>query len=291
MKRSIAWVVALVGSLGLAGATAADIARGDAAYAQRGASALGDRAAPEAIRAAVAAYEAALAAAPDSLEARWKLLRALYFEGDFATPDPDAKKALFERATALAEQSIERFQARAGDDLAGLDDAALRARLAAAGISTTDAAALQFWSAVAWGVWSRSHGLLDAVRRGVAERIYEQARLANRLQPALEQGGPLRLLARLHAKLPRVPLISGFVDRSQAEPLAEETLRRWPEHPGNRLLVALTWLELDPARRAEALSLLGEVAAVSPRPSQRVEDAAVVSAAQERLSREQATGG
>ena len=277
-------------ALALAAPAVADVARGDAAYVRRADGALEGRAHPGPIREAVVAYEAALAAAPGSLEVRWKLLRALYFEGDFATAERAAEKALFERATALADESLALLAERAGGDLAALDDTALHARLARAGVAPRDAAALHFWSAVSWGVWSQSHGLLDAVREGVARRIYEQAHLAHRLDPELEQGGSLRLLSRLHAKLPRVPLVSGFVDRAQAEPLAAETLRRWPEHPGNRLLLALTWLELEPARRDEALALLGEVAAAAPRVSQQVEDEAVAIAARERLAAEQAGG-
>ena len=284
-------LLAITIGLALAAPAGADIGRGDAAYAQRAAGAAGGQADPGPIREAVRAYQAALAAEPEGLEIRWKLLRALYFEGDFATADRAAEKALFERATALADESLTRLAERAGGALVGLSDAELRERLARAGIATSEVAALYFWSAVAWGVWSQSHGLLDAVREGVAERIYEQARLAHRLDPDLEQGGSLRLLSRLHAKLPRVPLVSGFVDRKQAEPLAAQTLERWPEHPGNRLLLALTWLELSPERRGEALALLGEVAASAPRASQQVEDAAVVIAAQERLAAEQARGG
>jgi len=284
-------LLAITIGLALAAPARADIGRGDAAYAQRAAGAAGGQADPGPIREAVRAYQAALAAEPESLEIRWKLLRALYFEGDFATADRAAEKALFERATALADESLTRLAERAGGALVGLSDAELRERLARAGIATSDVAALHFWSAVAWGAWSQSHGLLDAVREGVAERIYEQARLAHRLDPDLEQGGSLRLLSRLHAKLPRVPLVSGFVDRKQAEPLAAQTLERWPEHPGNRFLLALTWLELSPERRGEALALLGEVAASAPRASQQVEDAAVVIAAQERLAAEQARGG
>jgi tetratricopeptide (TPR) repeat protein len=273
-------------SFALAAPAAADVARGDAAYAERGLGAAAGRAEPEPIGSAVRAYQAALAREPERFEARWKLLRALYFEGDFATADPAAKKALFERATALAEESLALFEARVGEGLAELPEAALRAKVEAAGLSPSDAAALHFWSAVAWGVWSQSHGLLDAVRKGVARRIYDEASVAHRLDPDLELGGPLRLLARLHAKLPHVPFVSGFVDRSLAEPLAAEAVQRWPTHPGNRYLLALTWLDLAPDRRSDALRLLREVAAWSPRASQRVEDAAVASAARERLAQE-----
>jgi len=279
-------VLVLAAALLLGSSTRTDLARADAAYGQRGRADSAGRLEAGPIRAAVRGYEAALAADPEDLESRWKLLRALYFEGDFATTEPAAKQALFERATALADESWARVEARVGRDLVELPESELRARLAQSDTAADDVAALSFWGAVSWGAWSQTHGLLDAVRRGVAERIHGLALIASRLDPGLEQGGPLRLLSRLHAKLPRVPLVSGFVDRSQAAPLAEEALRRWPEHPGNRLLLALTWLELEPARRDEALALLRQVAEITPRSSQLAEDAAVVHAARERLAQE-----
>jgi tetratricopeptide (TPR) repeat protein len=268
-------------------ARASELARADRVWAQRAEGAREGRAAPGPIAEALRAYETALAAEPSSLEARWKLLRALHFQGDFATADPAARRAIFERACALAEESLALLAERSGD-LASLSDAALRARLAEAGVSPRDAAGVQFWSAVAWGAWSQTHGLLDAVRKGVANRIHLHAELAHRIDPALEEGGPLRLLARLHGTLPRVPLISGWVDRERAVPLAEEVVERWPGHPGNHFLVALTWLELEPARRDDALTLLAEVAASERRASHAVEDDAVRRAASERLARERA---
>jgi hypothetical protein len=280
----------VLGALAASPAAASELGRADGIWAQRAEGALAGRAAPGPIAEALRAYEAALAADPASLEARWKLLRALHFQGDFATDDPAARKAVFERACALAEESLARLGERTGD-LAGLSGEALRARLAAAGVPARDAAGIQFWSAVAWGAWSQTHGLLDAVRKGVANRIHQHAELAHRIDPALEQGGPLRLLARLHGTLPRVPLISGWVDRERAVPLAEEVAQRWPEHPGNHFLVALTWLDLEPARRGDALERLAEVAASELRTSHAVEDEAVRRAALERLAREQASSG
>src|SRR5512134_3499935 len=68
-----------------------ELARADRAWAQRAEGALEGRAAAGPITEALRAYEAAVAADPASLEARWKLLRALHFHGDFATPDPAAR--------------------------------------------------------------------------------------------------------------------------------------------------------------------------------------------------------
>jgi hypothetical protein len=273
----------------LAGAAApalgSELARADEAWARRAEGASGGRAPGPAVEALVAAHERALAADPASLEARWKLLRALHFQGDFATPDSERRKAVFERATKLADESLAVLYERTGP-LAGLSDAKLRQRLADAGVAKGDAAGVEFWSAVAWGSWSRDRGLLDAVREGVASRVHDHALLAHRIDPDVEEGGPLRLLARLHGTLPRVPWVSGWVDRDQAVPLAEEAAARWPGHPGNRFLVALTWLDLAPRRRPDALAALRAVAGSEPRAAKQVEDAAVVQAAAERLARE-----
>jgi hypothetical protein len=136
--------------------------------------------------------------------------------------DPAARKAIFERACALAEESLARLKGRTGD-LAGASDEALRAHLAAAGVSARDAAGIQFWSAVVWGAWSQTHGLLDAARKGVANRVHLHAELAHRIDPALEEGGPLRLLSRLHGTLPRVARRDAALER--LEQVAASDLR------------------------------------------------------------------
>ena len=75
------------------------------------------------------------------------------------------------------------------------------------------------------------------------------------LEPGYDAGGPYRLLGRLHARLPRVPLFSGWVDRSKALPLVEAGYALAPWHPGNRLVVAITLEELAPERAAQPLSV------------------------------------
>src|SRR5512139_3264475 len=69
--------------------------RGDAAWLRRAEGHDGVRARPEPVREAIAGYEAAIAASPDALEPRWKLLRALWFEGDFTSGDPDRERASY----------------------------------------------------------------------------------------------------------------------------------------------------------------------------------------------------
>jgi hypothetical protein len=263
-----------------------DLSRGDEAWAQR---ARGDRDGipePSSIRLAIAAYEAHLAAHPESLEARWKLLRALHFDADFVEPDADAKRRLLDHARDVAESGLDDLARELGSEtrLERMDAEVLVLRLTNARISRNDVARLHFWSAICWGTWTRSVGLLEAVRDGVAGRLYRYVSVTLVLEPDYEDGGALRLLGRLHAELPRVPFVSGWVDRKQALPLIERARALAPGHPGNRLLLALTLLELAPGRRSEALDLLQGIASLSPREDMRIEDLAIRKAARARLA-------
>jgi len=269
------------------------IARGDAAFLRRAEGGRDGDAAPEPIGEAIRAYQEAVAADPYDLEARWKLLRALHFEGDFAIEERDAKRLVFDRARILSEQGVKLLAEGigGGKQLHELSEGALQERLTRAGVSSHDVAAFYFWSTVNWAAWSRVSGLLSAVRRGVANRLRDYTLLVLALEPDYEEGGAYRMMSALHARLPQVPFLSGWVDRSEALPLAERALAIGPEHPGNYLLLALTLLDLHPERRAEALALLERVSAVEPRRAMEVEDLAIRREARERLELERAGEG
>lgn len=274
----------LVASAGGATLLAA-IARGDEAYSGRAASLEGERADPAAIEVSIAAYREALAADGERIDTRWRLLRSLYYRGDFANVPPETKRSSFEAGRALSEESVALLTERlGGDPLHELDEAERRVRLRAAGVSPSDAARLYFWAAVHWGAWSRDAGLLESVRRGVANRVHDYALVCTDLEPGYERAGAHRLLARMHATLPKVPFVSGWVDRSRAIPEAERALVIAPEDPGNRYLLAITLLDLAPGRSAEARAALREVAVAEPRPELLVEDLTVVRLARERLA-------
>jgi tetratricopeptide (TPR) repeat protein len=270
-----------------ASTTIADaIARGEAAYARRAEGQRDGRASPEPIGEAIAAFEAALSSDPASLEARWKLLESLYFAGYFAVQEPDEKRRIYDRARIVSDEGVELLERRVGEKPHELDAEEMRERLTAAQLSTPDVARFYFWSAINWGAWSRVFGLLRAVRRGVANRLHEYSLVAIELEPTYFVGGPHRLLARLHAELPRVPLFSGWVDRSQAIPEAERALAVDPEDPGNRLLLALTLLDLGSERREEALAILKETVELEPRSNLLIEDLAMRRTAAKRLRAE-----
>ncbi len=242
-----------------------DLTKGDRAWAARAEMLDGDRADPTRIEEAIVHYRAAAEAEPDSLEARWKLLRALHYAIDFTTLSEDDQEARVGEAVEVV---------RASDALTASDRPA----------ASADVARLLFWSSIAWGTRAQRVGLLTIVREGVAKRMYVNAERSLELDPSVDQGGALRLLSRLHSALPRVPFVSGWVDRDQALPLAEQGYALDPDHPGNRLVLALTLLEREPERAEEARMLLQTVASTEPRPSWLVEDLRIREQARERLA-------
>jgi hypothetical protein len=277
-------LAAMVGIASL-GAYADDVARGDSAWASRAEGEREGRPQPGPILDAVSFYESALTASPASLDARWKLLRALHFAGDFAAQEGKDRRAIFERAREASENGLDLLADRVGSGvrLEEMDPEAIRGRLVATDVAPSDVARLYFWAAINWGAWSRTVGLLNAVRQGVANRLHRYTRITIALEPEYDEGGAFRLLGRLHAELPRVPFVSGWVDRGQALPLIERAYTLAPANPGNRLLLALTLLDLAPERRGEALDLLDQVGRLTPRPSMRIEDLAMRKEARGRL--------
>jgi hypothetical protein len=273
-RRAVAWLALLAvlpgGARLAAEDLAAALARGDAAWERRAEGSAGGDAAPGPIGEAVAAYEAAVAAAPASLEARWKLVRALWFAGDYATRDGEAKKTVLARGRDASEQALELLAGPLGGR-AKLDDleppAAARAL---AGVP--EAAPVLYWSAVLWGVWGEAYGRMAAARQGVAGKIRWRAEIVETLDPAFERGGAARVLGRLHARAPRFPFVTGWIDRDFAIAELRKAVALAPGDTFNRLYLAEALAEHRPAAVAERRQQLDVLAGMTPAPERLVED-------------------
>lgn len=241
--------------------------QGDAAWAARAEGHDGQgAAAPEPVGRAVHAYHAATIAAPQRVDAHWKLLRAMYFEAQYASGEGEAQSAGFERAVQTTQASF-----------IVLEESTARA-------SNNDLARLHFWSALIWGAWGQERNLLTAVRKGVANQLRRHGEAAIALDPNVERGGGHRLMSRLHASVPRVPFLTGWVDRDRIFPEMLLAYEVAPDFPGNHLLMAVTLLELAPERREEARALLQRVARLEPDPDDLVEQLAMREEGREKLA-------
>jgi hypothetical protein len=262
------------------------MAEADRLWSRRATGFDGEHAAPEAVEAAVAAYEAVLAADPDDLEAIWKLQRALHYQGEF-TRLPEGRRArLWERGTNLAERAVRVLHRGDGSWNERDPDA-----FAASVEDRSTAAAVHFWAAVHWGLWGETKGALPAVRKGIAKRIRDHALFAIALDETYERAGPHRLLGRLHAVAPRVPFFTGWVSKDEAARHLERAVELAPEDVYNRLYLAELRLELAPQARAETEAELEAIAAAPPDPEHPVEDAEAKRAARALLDEVAAGAG
>jgi hypothetical protein len=238
------------------------------------------RADPAAAERAERAFAAAARAAPEDLALRMRWIEALYFAAEHAAAEPDVRRRHHETMVALAGEAVAGVERGAGcADCATLPPEARAARLAQAPL----AAEAHFWSAVAWGVWALSHGNAAAFSHGVAGLVRDHATVVLELDPRWRDGAAPRILGRMHTVAPRVPFVTGWVDRAYGIELLGRAHAISTAEPRNALILAEALLRHAPARRDEALALARATAARAPRADRLVEDAAAIEQARSLL--------
>lgn len=241
------------------------LARGDERYAGRAEGAQGAVALAGPVDEAIDGYRLALSLRPDSTEARFGLLRALFFRASFCGSDPQLSKRLFEEARQVGEEGVVRLERAIGNKKGAARISALR--------EVPGAAELVFWTGVAWGEWALRMPRVTTARAGAPGRIRALAQATIDADPELEEAGGHRLLGRLHDLCPRVPLFTGFVSREKALENLRKAHAAFPGNTVNQFLLADAILRHDERHREEARTLLARCAAAEPRPEYRVEDA------------------
>lgn len=246
------------------------MARGVAAFERRDEGSGGGEVAPEPIGEAIAAFETALAADPGNLEAHVRLMVALWFQGEYATAGEEGKQKLFARGREVGERALDRLAAAAGGRKRL--DAMTPAEAARALAPTAEAKPLLYWSAVHWGFWGEAFGRLAAARQGVAGKVRWRGETLALLDPAFERAGAARVLGRLHARAPRIPFVTGWVDHDFALVELEIAVALAPDDTFNHLYLAEALAEYRPKERARIRALLEDLAARTPLADRVVED-------------------
>ncbi len=279
----LALLAVLAPAAAAGGAGGEEIATGDLAWARRAEGHHGARADPAPVEEVIASYRRALELDPENLEARWKLLRALFFLGEHAVPDADRKLEIFTEGRDLAEEGIDLLASRVGgrDALDRLEPAGVAERLG----GEPQAAAIYFWGGAHWGLWGRTRGKLAAARQGVAKRIRNYAETVNALDDDYELGSGHRLLGRLHAEAPWIPFITGWIDRDTAVAELERAVALGGTDALGELYLIEALLEFRPARRQEAIDRLRLLAERQPDPELLVEETQALAEARALLAR------
>lgn len=246
------------------------IAVGDAAWARRAEGHQGDRAQPGPVNEAVAAYERAVKEQPDRLEGYWKLLRALHYKGDFATPGKEGKQQAFARGKEVAEAALDRLARKTAGSREKLD-AMTPAQAAKAVSALPEAKPLFLWAAVHWGLWGDVFGRMAAARQGVGDKVRRYSEVLVALDERYEDAAGHRILGRLHTLAPKVPFVTGWVDREKAVSELRKAVALGPDNWDNHLFLAEALLEYQPAKAAEAREILRRLLARRPAPELAVE--------------------
>ena len=246
------------------------IAQGDAAWSRRAQGEQGGHAQPGPIDEAIAAYDRALRSDPAQLDAAWKLLRALHFKGEYVARTREDKQRIFERGRDVAEAALDRIGQRVGgrEKMDNLSPKA--AAKALAGIP--QARPIHLWAAAHWGLWGDSFGRLAAARQGVGDRVRRSAEILIALDETYEEAAGHRILGRLHTLAPKVPLVTGWVDRDKAVAELSRAVTLAPGNFLNHVYLAEALLEHQPGKKAEAREILRRLLTRRPSPERLVED-------------------
>jgi tetratricopeptide (TPR) repeat protein len=256
------------------------VEEGLAAWARRAENSRGPVAREEPIAEAVAAFERALELEETNLEARAWLLKALWFQGEHTGLADDEKLDIFERARNIAQEGIEAMASAQGLDSRELSPAAI------ASLREKEyAAETYFWCAAHWGLWGRYRGKIAAARQGAAAKIRDYAEITIALDEQVEGAGGHRILGRLHAEAPRLPIVTGWIDRDEAVRLLERATEIAPGDWLNELYFLEALIEFEPGRSAGATERLRAFTARRPRPETRVEDHKILQDAKSLLHR------
>jgi tetratricopeptide (TPR) repeat protein len=273
--RAVAFVfMGLAANIGQAsGAEVAELLRqGDRAFASRAEGRLGLQASPAAIGQAIAAYRQALAEDPNNIEAYWKLLRSLTFEGHYATTDREGKQRIFSEGKRLATDALRVLDQMGQNQLAQPAGKASLEQRAQVLKNVPGAAETYYYASTIWAEWCLAYGVMAAVRQGAAAKIRDFATMASLIDDHVRYGGGYRALGRLHQKCPRIPFITGWISGRKALEYLGKAYQVDPQRKFNRVYYAEALYELDTSKRQEAIRMLEQVVADPPDEDLLIED-------------------
>lgn len=260
------------------------IAEGDRHWELRAQGATDSTADATEVDLAISAYRRALDTDPDSLAARWRLMRAFFFKGEYATKDNDAKKKIFDEGRVVGNQAIQLIRREAAQRTGKSFEDAGAKELAPVFGNSPDVVGCFFWTSANWGMWALAYGKFQAVRKGAAGEIREFATAVTLMDAEYAQGGGYRVLGRLYHQTPYVPFITGWASTTEAVGFLRKAYQIEPRNSFNRLYLAEALWDWNRDSRKEALTLADALANDTPRPEFRVEDLSAQEKAKELLA-------
>lgn len=251
---------------------AAQVADGDKHFAARAEGAQGRYASAAQIDAAIAAYQRAIAANANDIDAQWKLLRAYRYKGAYVERTNDDKKKIYGIAKTAGEAALKAVERQLASK--NIKAGAPEKQIADAARALPGIAEVYLWDAVNWGEWALAYGKLAAAREGAADRIKREATIAYLADPRIEGGAPPRVLGRLHDQTPRIPFITGWASSKDAVRFLTESMKIDPANKITLVFLAEALVSNDSKTKSQAVQMLRNVVSAPNNADYVVEEAA-----------------
>ena len=248
------------------------LAEGDRSWSRRAEGATGDVAIPAPVDAAISEWRRAQAVRPDALAPRWRVMRALYYRGEYTGLDRARQQAIFDDGRKEGEQALALLRKEASASSGKRLEDASPVELVPFVKANPDALPSFLWAAVDWGKWSLVFGKSAAVKQGAAAKIRDYSKAVILLDPSYDEAGGYRVLGRLHHQTPSVPFFTGWASRSEALSNLRLAVKTAPRNMLNRVYLAEAIHDYEKEKRPEAVALLQGVVADSPATAAPVED-------------------
>jgi len=159
-------------------------------------------------------------------EALWKLLQAFYFKGQFCTPDKQLKKKIYDRGLQIGEKYVSQVP----QDVA-----------------------VYSWMGIIWARWAEVFGLLQAARKGVANKVKYYGEQTLAMDPNYLDAGAYRLLGMLNFSVPKIPFILPWPSKEQGLVYLEKANKIAPNNLYNKMYLAEVLYETGKKSRARSL--------------------------------------
>jgi len=222
-----------------------DLHQGDFYYALRAQDSKDNMTNDKNIKQSINYYNLALKDSSSKQEAAWKLLRAYYFLGCFATPDVKKRIQVFEKAKIEGKLFLDTYP------------------------KDTEIA---YWYSVNLGLWASLVNPAIALKAGSIKETREIAKMLIASEKTNKEAAArgYQILGKAHQKLPSIVFVSSWVKRDSAEYLYKKSLSLNPNDWATRLFLAEYYKENS--RGEEMEEVLKPVLGKRPHPEHYLED-------------------
>jgi len=197
----------------IAFAQTTDLQQGDYHYSLRAQDSKNNMANEKYVNQAIDYYNLALNDPSTKQEAAWKLLRAYYFLGCFATPDLKKRIKLFEKAKTEGKFFLTAYP------------------------KNTEIA---YWYSVNLGLWASLVNPAIALKAGSIKESREIAKMLIAQEASNREiaARGYQILGKMHQKLPSIVFVSNWIKRDSAEYHFKKSLSLNPNDLGTRFFLA-----------------------------------------------------